>query len=180
ELSALVGSAALPVDRSHRAHRFRARARRALAAQPAAARARIDAYRDGVNAGLAALSARPWEYLLLRSRPAPWRSEDSALVVFAMFFDLNSNGANLRELNVARLRAVLPEALVAFLLQPGSEWDAPCVAPRCHRDRCPPPKCLICAAIATRCRPPPAVMPRWIPRIWGSAPAAINSPLPVR
>jgi len=125
ELSALVGSAALPVDRSHRAHRFRARARRALAAQPAAARARIDAYRDGVNAGLAALSARPWEYLLLRSRPAPWRSEDSALVVFAMFFDLNSNGANLRELNVARLRAVLPEALVAFLLQPGSEWDAP-------------------------------------------------------
>lgn len=125
ELSALVGSAALPVDRSHRAHRFRARAERALAAQPATARARIDAYRDGVNAGLAALSARPWEYLLLRSQPEPWRSEDSVLVVFAMFFDLNSNGANLRELNMARLRAVLPETMADFLLQPGSDWDAP-------------------------------------------------------
>ena len=127
ELSELVGAAALPVDRAHRLHRFRARAEAALQLLNAGERARIDGYRDGVNAGLAALSARPWEYFLLRSPPQPWRSEDSALVVYAMFFDLNSNGANLRELNLSRLHAVLPPALVEFLVQPGSEWDAPLI-----------------------------------------------------
>jgi penicillin G amidase len=125
ELSELVGAAALPVDRAHRAHRFRARAERAIAALTPAERARIEAYRDGVNAGLQALSTRPWEYLVLRSEARAWRSEDSALVIYAMFFDLNSNGANLRELNLERMRAVLPTALVDFLVQPGSEWDAP-------------------------------------------------------
>ncbi len=125
ELSELVGAAALPLDRAHRAHRFRARAEKAIAALSPAERARIEAYRDGVNAGLQALSTRPWEYLVLRSKARAWRSEDSALVIYAMFFDLNSNGANLRELNLSRMRAVLPSELVEFLVQPGSEWDAP-------------------------------------------------------
>jgi penicillin G amidase len=125
ELSELVGAAALPLDRRHRAHRFRHRAVQAIAALSAAERGRIDAYRDGVNAGLAALRTRPWEYFALRQQPAPWRSEDSALVIYAMFFDLNSDGANLRELNLARMRAALPAGLVDFLVQPGSEWDAP-------------------------------------------------------
>ncbi len=125
ELSELVGAAALPVDRAHRAHRFRSRAERAIAALSASERARIDAYRDGVNAGIGALRTRPWEYFALRQRPVPWRSEDSALVIYAMFFDLNSDGANLRELNLARMHAVLPPELVGFLVQPGSEWDAP-------------------------------------------------------
>jgi penicillin amidase len=125
ELSELVGAMALPVDRRHRAHRFRSRALQAIAALQGAERGRIDAYRDGVNAGLAALRTRPWEYFALRQQPAPWRSEDSALVIYAMFFDLNSDGANLRELNLSRMRAALPAGLVDFLVQPGSEWDAP-------------------------------------------------------
>ena len=125
ELSELVGSAALPLDRSHRAHRFRARAEAAIALLPAADRERLQAYTEGVNQGLAALTARPWEYWLLRARPLPWRSADSALVVYAMFFDLNGDGANRRELDLARMRAVLPKALVDFLIQPGSVWDAP-------------------------------------------------------
>ena len=125
ELAELVGAMALPLDRSHRMHRFRARAERALATLGKRERARLDAYRDGVNAGLDALGARPWEYFALRQKPRAWRSEDSLLVVYAMFFDLNSDGANLRELNVSRMRAVLPPALVDFLVQPGSEWDAP-------------------------------------------------------
>jgi penicillin amidase len=125
ELSELVGAMALPVDRRHRAHRFRSRAEAAVKALQGPERKRIDAYRDGVNAGLAALRTRPWEYFALRQQPAPWRSEDSALVIYAMFFDLNSDGANLRELNLSRMRAALPAALVNFLVQPGSEWDAP-------------------------------------------------------
>ena len=125
ELSELVGAAALSMDRAHRAHRFRNRAEAAIKTLADDERTRLDAYRDGVNAGLAALRTRSWEYFALRQKPAPWRSEDSLLVVYAMFFDLNSNGSNLRELNLARMRAALPTALVEFLVQPGSEWDAP-------------------------------------------------------
>lgn len=125
ELSELVGNTALPLDRSHRAHRFRVRAREAIASLPASDRRRLEVYRDGVNAGLNALSARPWEYFVLRSQPIAWKSEDTALVIYAMFFDLNSGGANARELNLARMRAVLPHELINFLVQPGSQWDAP-------------------------------------------------------
>ncbi len=129
ELSELVGAAALPLDRRHRVHRFRVRAEAAIAALPEADRARVLAYTEGVNRGLAALALRPWEYLLLRARPQPWQSADSALVVYAMFFDLNSDGANRRELDLARMRAVLPPAVVDFLVQPGSRWDAPLQGP---------------------------------------------------
>ncbi|MEO8671353.1 MAG: penicillin acylase family protein [Tahibacter sp.] len=125
ELSELFGKQAIELDRGHRMHRFRARATESLARMPPADRALIDAYREGVNAGLADLSVRPWEYLLLRQTPQPWRSEDTALVIDAMFLDLNSDGANLRELNLARLRAALPAPVYRFLIAPGSSWDAP-------------------------------------------------------
>ena len=66
ELSALFGDVALPLDRRHRQHRFRSRASDAIAALPPAQKELLGAYRDGVNQGLAELSVRPWEYLLLR------------------------------------------------------------------------------------------------------------------
>ncbi len=85
----------------------------------------LDRYRDGVNAGLADLRVRPWEYLLLGSQPQPWRPEDSALVIAAMYLDLNSDGRNERELRFAQMRAVLPAPLVDFLLAPDPDWEAP-------------------------------------------------------
>ncbi len=39
------------------------------------------AYTRGVNAGLAALRSRPWEYWVLAQPPAAWRDEDGLLVV---------------------------------------------------------------------------------------------------
>lgn len=125
ELAELFGERALPLDRRHRIHRFRARAAEALAQLPAAQREQLDAYCEGVNRGLAELGVRPWEYLLLRRAPAAWTREDSALVIYAMFLDLNSDGANKRELNLARLRASVPAPLYDFLIQRGSSWDAP-------------------------------------------------------
>ena len=125
ELSALFGDVALPLDRRHRQHRFRSRASDAIAALPAVQKELLDAYRDGVNQGLAELSVRPWEYLLLRRAPRNWTSEDSVLVIYAMFFDLNGDGTNKRELNLARLKDSVPEPLYRFLVQPGSNWDAP-------------------------------------------------------
>ena len=125
ELSALVGPAALKVDLNHRRHRLRAVAEAAYQRMPAPDRRELDRYRDGVNAGLADLRVRPWEYLLLRSKPQPWRSEDSALVIAAMYLDLNKDGRNERELRMAQMRAVLPESLVDFLLSPDPDWEAP-------------------------------------------------------
>jgi penicillin G amidase len=125
ELSALVGPAALKVDLNHRRHRLRAVVEAAYAQMPAADKLQLDRYRDGVNAGLADLRMQPWEYLLLGSKPQPWRSEDSALVIAAMYLDLNSDGRNERELRIAQMRAVLPGPLVDFLLAPDPDWEAP-------------------------------------------------------
>ncbi|MGH8182037.1 MAG: penicillin acylase family protein [Rhodanobacteraceae bacterium] len=125
ELAALVGPKALPVDENHRQHRFRALAGRELALMTPRQRKFMDAYTAGVNAGLAHLSVRPWEYLLLGVKPQPWTDADTILTIDAMFFDLNQDGDNQRELNIARLRAVLPKPLVAFLLAPSPRWEAP-------------------------------------------------------
>ena len=124
ELAALVGATALPLDRAHRLHRFRHRARLALAATPAEDQALIAAYAAGVNAGLAALSAPPFEYLLLRSAPEPWRPEDTPLAVYAMYLDLQGQQWP-RESARGVLRDTLPPELAAFLDPPGTDWDAP-------------------------------------------------------
>ncbi len=124
ELAELLGPALVPVDRAGRLHRFRAVAERVVAAAPPADRALLDAYAQGVNCGLAALAAPPFEYLLLRSEPRPWQAEDSVLVVFAMFFDLqDARGA--RESTLGVMKDTLPPALFDFLTPRGSEWDAP-------------------------------------------------------
>jgi penicillin amidase len=125
ELSALVGPAALKADLNHRRHRLRAVVETAYAQLQPAQKLQLDRYRDGVNAGLADLRIRPWEYFLLGSRPQPWRSEDSLLVIAAMYLDLNGDGRNERELHIAQMRSVLPGPLTDFLLSPDPDWEAP-------------------------------------------------------
>jgi len=125
ELSELVGPAALATDRTNRLHRLRAVAREVLARALPGERALLRAYADGVNAGLAALGARPPEYLLLRARPAAWLPEDSVLVVGAMFGNDLENSR--RELELQAMYAALPAPLVDFLRPLGDQWDAPMV-----------------------------------------------------
>src|SRR5579875_2453913 len=125
ELSALVGKAALTMDEDRRRHRFRALAARELALMPPHDRAVLDAYTAGVNAGLHALAVRPWEYLLLGAKPQRWIDQDSILAIDSMFLDLNQDGQNRRELDIARLRAVLPRTLADFLLAPDPRWETP-------------------------------------------------------
>lgn len=125
ELSELVGSAALQTDIVHRRHRLRAVAKAAYATLPPEEKHVLDLYRDGVNAGLAHLREKPWEYFLLNAKPQPWRSEDTLLVIAAMYLDLDGDGRNERELHLAELRAVLPSALADFLLSPDPNWEAP-------------------------------------------------------
>ncbi|PBJ83384.1 penicillin acylase [Lysobacteraceae bacterium NML93-0399] len=124
ELSALFGAPALDADRRNRVHRMRARVEASLPVIAGDRMPQLQAYADGANAGLAALGARPWAYLLLRQTPQPWTPSDSALTGFAMYFDLQ-DATNARELELHRLGDALPPALSTLLAHEGSRWDAP-------------------------------------------------------
>jgi penicillin G amidase len=132
ELSELFGTVALGQDRLARLFRFRSVARTVVEQASPEQRAVMDAYTHGVNAGLAGLSSRPWEYWLLAQRPVQWRREDGILVVYAMWWDLQASG-----LRRAILRHEVNERLggpqcadgwkcaLPFFYPPGTSWDAP-------------------------------------------------------
>ena len=132
ELSELFGAVALEQDRQARLFRFRAVAAAALEQASDEERALLVAYRDGVNAGLASLRSRPWEYWLLGGPPAPWRREDTLLVSYAMWWDLQSYGFR-REILRREINARLggPECAggwkcaLGFIYPAGTSWDAP-------------------------------------------------------
>ncbi|MCD0259335.1 penicillin acylase family protein [Xanthomonas melonis] len=128
ELSELFGAKALELDRRNRVHRLRARVHASLDIAVGSQRDALQAYTEGVNAGLAALQVRPWPYLLLRQRPRAWTLDDSILTGMAMYADLQDND-NQTELATARIRAVVPPALAALLDHQGSSWDAPLFGP---------------------------------------------------
>jgi penicillin amidase len=146
ELAELFGARALPADQAHRLHRFRARAERMLEAMPAADRLFIDRYVAGVNDGLDALGARPFEYALTGTRPRAWNAADSLLVAYAMFFDLQGSQEP-RKLARGWIFDHTDAAQRAFLLPESTEWDAP----------------LDQAAVAPAGTPIPPRAPRW----WG-------------
>ncbi|MBX7165071.1 MAG: penicillin acylase family protein [Pirellulales bacterium] len=124
ELSELVGKAALDHDRQTRVHRFRARGKRVLDAGNDQQRELVLAYTDGVNAGLEALGQPPFEYVMLGAAPAPWRPEDSSLVLYSMYLDLQWDDFD-HECKIGVMREAYPPAMFDFLLAAGSEWDAP-------------------------------------------------------
>lgn len=124
ELSEIIGPAALDIDRRHRPHAFRDRARRAFDALPPDDRALIERYSEGVNDGLASLKSRPFEYWVLRSRPVAWRPEDTVLAVYAMYIDLQEHEAR-HILARAALRQNVSAKLLPFLLPSQTHWDAP-------------------------------------------------------
>ena len=162
ELAELLGEGVLEWDRAVRVHRFRAVAGAALARLPAADGTLLSAYVAGVNAGLAALAARPFEYLLLRAAPAPWRGEDSLLVALAMFIDLQGH-ENRRESDLGVVHDTLPPALAAFLAPTGTSWDAPLAGGAWPVPLLPGPEALdlrlTAGAPDTAAAPPPAVEP---------------------
>jgi penicillin amidase len=138
ELSGLVGSRAIEVDQEIRVHRFRDVAQRALALTEPSYRRVLDAYADGVNAGLDALASPPFEYLVLRATPEPWKSEDSLLTVLAMFNTLQGRQA-LFERSHGALRDTLPEPMFRFLSAAGSEWETPVIGRPLLRPSIPGP-----------------------------------------
>ena len=127
ELSELIGGATVTIDEEVRIHRFREVAKNVVAKFGPRERAMTEAYVAGVNAGLNALSVRPYEYVLLRTSPVAWKAEDSVLCVLSMFLTLNEARGE-RESTLAVMRDALPPALFDFLAPRGTlEWDAPIV-----------------------------------------------------
>lgn len=126
ELAELFGIAAVPADRIARKYRMRVRTRMMVAKLPLEQRRLLNAYRDGVNNGLNALAIRAFPYLLTRTQPQPWRTEDSLLIVMAMYFTLNNSNKE-RELALSTMHASLPESAYHFLTASGGSWDAPLI-----------------------------------------------------
>ncbi|MES2257511.1 MAG: penicillin acylase family protein [Pseudomonadota bacterium] len=148
ELAELFGPRAVPVDRDHRLHRFRALAEQALISMPAADRKLLDRYVVGVNDGLNHLGTRPFEYGLIGVGPRAWSAADSLLVIWAMYFDLQG-GQEARELARGWLREQGTPEQLAVLLPEASQWDAP----------------LDAAAVPAPVTPFPDKAPAW----WGRA-----------
>lgn len=124
ELAELFGRAALGADREARRHRFRSVAERAWQALPERQQAWIEAYTAGVNAGLQALGSRPWEYHLLRTKPAPWQATDTLLVVHTMWLDLQDEEGRY-ERTLDAVRTSLGDAGFRALAPLGDSHDAP-------------------------------------------------------
>jgi penicillin G amidase len=124
ELSEIVGAGAVNADRRVRVHRFRNVAERMLSSGDPAERAILDSYAAGVNAGLASLQSKPFEYYLLGATPAPWKAEDSALVLFSMFLDLQGDAFE-AETTLGVVHDTMPAPMFDFLCPRGTEWDAP-------------------------------------------------------
>ncbi|HYJ40632.1 MAG TPA: penicillin acylase family protein [Steroidobacteraceae bacterium] len=132
ELSEMFGAVALKQDRRTRRFGFRAVARRVIEATPAEERGIVEAYAHGVNAGVASLHARPWEYLLLRVQPREWLPEDSVLVVHSMWWQLQYGTLRdevarrrLERAAAARSDARAAHELIAFVYAGHSDWDSP-------------------------------------------------------
>lgn len=131
ELAELFGAVALEQDEKARMFRFRHVAAAVLEEATPEQRALLAAYTRGVNAALASLHSRPWEYWLLGSAPVPWREEDTVLVSYAMWWDLQYGGVE-RELLKRRINARLagPECApgwkcaLQFFYPPRTMWDS--------------------------------------------------------
>nr|WP_255420631.1 penicillin acylase family protein [Arsenophonus endosymbiont of Aleurodicus floccissimus] len=125
ELAELLGVlAALKTDQQNRLWQFRTKARDTLTKLPVSEKKILTQYSRGVNAGLASLASRHFEYLALLTTPADWRDEDSLLVLYALSSALQQNQAPRLYARGWFARHIQTEQL-AFLMPDTSEWDTP-------------------------------------------------------
>ena len=132
ELSEIFGEIALAQDRQARLFRFRHVAQAVLAAATPEQREQIEAYARGVNAGLKSLRSRPWEYIALQATPAQWKAEDTVLVPYAMWWDLQANSLRREKVRRAinlKLGGAECEGgwkcALSFFYPHGTSWDSP-------------------------------------------------------
>lgn len=125
ELSELFGEKTLDADKAVRVHGLRAVAQKSLAQLPGSQRELLDAYAAGVNAGLAQLGERPFEYLLLRAEPRAWLPEDCVLVIHAMALDLQHPDASSYERMLGVIRECYDVNVLAYFAPLMAPNDSP-------------------------------------------------------
>lgn len=123
EMSELFGESRLESDIAQRRWQLRELAHRQLAVARPEQAAIVRSYARGVNAGLADLRIKPFEYLVIGARPQPWREEDSLLVIHAMFLMLADSTAS-NEQFLAKLKRTLPADVFEFVTWDHGAWDA--------------------------------------------------------
>ncbi|WP_028025300.1 penicillin acylase family protein [Enterovibrio calviensis] len=122
ELSELFGNAALPRDELTRFHLFRKRSRDIVNHLPALHQQQLAAYAKGVNDAVSHSTIPTFEYLVTRTERQPWLPEDSVLVIFSMYLDLQGRSLN-RDLTFGAIEDEFGAEMVAFLSQP-SKYQA--------------------------------------------------------
>ena len=123
ERAELLGHQELDTDLSNRRHLFRRRASRVMSALSDAERETLAVYAAGVNAGLASLSVRPVEYVILDEVPKPWRPLDSILVMHTIYIMMQDS---LGELDYQRemVRMRIDRETYAYLFENGTHWSS--------------------------------------------------------
>ena len=120
-LAELLGESALEQDITARFHQFYKRSRDVYTRLPDEQRAVYIAYAKGVNEALANQNAS-FEYTALRAEPQLWQPEDSLLVVYSMYMDLQK--ANIeRDESLIVIEQTFGKEMVEFITQP-SEYQA--------------------------------------------------------
>ncbi|MBQ4799947.1 penicillin acylase family protein [Pseudoalteromonas sp. MMG006] len=122
ELSELFGKAAIGLDKKMRFHQLRKRSRAILQTLPEADKQLLKSYAQGVNEGLAQVGYPSFEYLLTGAMQKPWQSEDSLLVIFSMYLDLQSATFE-RDQALIQIEQAYGQKMVEFLTQP-SQYQA--------------------------------------------------------
>ncbi|NOU53003.1 penicillin acylase family protein [Pseudoalteromonas sp. JBTF-M23] len=122
ELSELFGDAAISLDERMRFHQFRQRSERIVKLLPQQHKLALQAYAKGVNDGRTQAGFEGFEYLLTGSAQLPWRPEDSVLVIFAMYLDLQAGNFE-RDRALIHLESMFGEKMRLFLTQP-SQYQA--------------------------------------------------------
>ncbi|MCH2155107.1 MAG: penicillin acylase family protein [Opitutales bacterium] len=115
--------AALEVDKEHRIHQFRRRALISFEQLDTVEILILEAYAEGVNAGVDQLNAKPFEYFLLGGEPTPWTPVDSLLVAQAMTLDLMDSKVIADRYRGLLHRHLSPEVF-DFFYHNGSRWEA--------------------------------------------------------
>lgn len=124
ELSELFGTSTLQVDKKNRIHRFRTRAKKSLQYLDSEDKKILESYTKGVNDGLKSLSTWPFEYALLGLKPKPWSMEDSALVIYSMYIELQESQLH-RQVARLWLKANTNDKQYRYLLPEFDSWEAP-------------------------------------------------------
>ncbi len=91
ELSEIVGDVALNIDKKARFHQFRKRAVNVLNKLPENQKVLLNNYTEGVNLAANEYTVKPFEYLITDTEFRAWVPEDSLLVSYSMYLDLQGS-----------------------------------------------------------------------------------------